>query len=428
MRELFICGLSDHGTDLSLLAQRFLRREYIVVILLAVLLPIEIACGGGSGKQMTGSGGPGGGAVHQYATGKGPTWVASGDFNGDKKLDLAVTNSDNTVSVLLGNGDGTFRQHVDYPADTSLSAVAAADFNSDGKQDLAVASTSNGLLLGNGDGTFQAITPLPTLAYLDDYTAVAVGDLNGDGKPDLFFVNPGLFSEDFAGGGEILLGNGDGTFVQVNPDAVYFFISGGFQCLVLEDFNGDGELDVAAGESYTDDAGGGAYVDAALGNGDGTFPQPSRISNGFNTGYGVALGDFNGDGKQDIVTGCVTYINNGYSTCVSLFLGNGDGTFQGGPAFTDPKGGLPTALAVADFNADGKQDVVVLIGDHGRMSVLLGNGDGTFQTQVDYPTGTNPTSMVVGDFNGDGKLDLAVTNKDDNTVSILLGNGDGTFR
>jgi FG-GAP-like repeat/FG-GAP repeat len=416
------------------------------MILLAALLPIEIACGAGGSlfSSSTAPSAPPTPAGHQYATGKAPTSVAAADFNGDKILDLAVTNStDNTVSVLLGNGDGTFRQHVDYPADKSLAAVAVADINGDGKQDLVVAGSYGGLLLGNRDGTFQAMAQLPTTGYSpdSDFTAVAVGDLNGDGKLDLVFVSPGFGNYDqpdggfSPGGGEMLLGNGDGTFIEVIPDGGNFFSGGGFDSLVLGDFNGDSKLDVIAGETYMDDLGGGAYIEFGLGNGDGTFSLPERIGRALpNSGNGVALGDFNEDGTQDIVTGATACQKAGTTvlfTCVNLFLGNGDGTFQGGTQFALGTG-IPIALAVADFNADGKPDALVVNTDDGDwgnvLSILLGNGDGTFQTHVDYTTGGSVTSVAVGDFNGDGKLDLAVTNKDANTVSILLGNGDGTFR
>jgi len=409
-RTAYRNGFADCDIRVRLLVQRPFRRELLAMFVFAVLVPTQIACGGGS-SQMSSSGGPGGDTVHQYATGKGPTWVAAGDFNGDKKLDLVVTNgTDNTLSVLLGNGDGTFQKKVDYPADTSLWAVAVADFNGDSKQDLVVASSSDGLLLGNGDGMFRAMVPLST-GMAHDY-AVAVGDLNGDGKPDLVFV------DGYTGG--VLLGNGDGTFLPgADPgwDELYPF------SVAMGDFNADGKLDVVlSGDNH-----GSGWVIPVAGNGDGTLAYVTKLYEvvGIELGSGVALSDFNGDGKQDIVTG---------SGASAILSGNGDGTFQAPTEFATAAG-IPMALAVADFNSDGKPDLAIVNGKYldgssgsNTVSILLGNGDGTFQTHVDYPTGTSPTSVVVGDFNGDGILDLAVTNQDDNTVSILLGNGDGTFK
>lgn len=404
----------DSGAGISCVFERSFRHEVLAILMAAVLLPLQIACGGGSTGQMNGSGGPGG-TVHQYATGQGPTWVAAGDFNGDKNLDLAVTNgADNTVSVLLGNGDGTFQKNVDYPADTLLSAVAVGDFNGDGKQDLVVASTSDGVLLGNGDGTFQTMVPLSTRVI--DSTAVAIGDLNGDGKLDLVFVAGG-------NGGQILIGNGDGTFIT-EPDQGWDIFAPFW--VVMGDFNADSRLDVV----MSSDNHGSGWAIPVPGNGDGTLSFPTEFYEigGAEAGSGVVLSDFNGDGTSDIATGSGSYSG------VALLLGNGDGTFQSPTEFTIGSTTM-MALAVADFNNDGKPDLVVVNGKNldgsngaNTVSILLGNGDGTFQTHVDYPTGTSPTSVVVGDFNGDGIVDLAVTNQDDNTVSILLGNGDGTFK
>jgi VCBS repeat protein/ASPM-SPD-2-Hydin domain-containing protein/FG-GAP repeat protein len=134
----------------------------------------------------------------------------------------------------------------------------------------------------------------------------------------------------------------------------------------------------------------------------------------------VATADFNEDGKLDVV------VTNGGSSNISVFLGNGNGTFQ--PAVNYPAGTNPDSVAVGDFNGDGKLDLIVANHDSNNISILLGNGDGTFQAAVNYPAGTSPTSVAVGDFNGDGKLDLIVANHDSNNISILLGNGDGTFQ
>src|SRR5256712_3446229 len=146
----------------------------------------------------------------------------------------------------------------------------------------------------------------------------------------------------------------------------------------------------------------------------------------------VAVGDFNGDGKPDLA------VANAGSDTVSVLLGDGDGTFQA--ARTVAAGSAPVFLAVGDFNGDGKSDLVVA--DYGfapdyscypcnrstTFSALLGNGDGTFQSARTVGAGSGPNSVAVGDFNGDGKLDLAVANYDSTTVSVLLGNGDGTFQ
>jgi len=146
-----------------------------------------------------------------------------------------------------------------------------------------------------------------------------------------------------------------------------------------------------------------------LGNGDGTFRPPLTYAAGNQADF-VAVGDFNGDGKPDLAVA--------HSCCeaggnVSILLGNGDGTFQ--PQVTYSAGGYPTALAIGDSNGDGKLDLAVANGEDYSVSILLGNGDGTFQRQVTYPAGRYPTSVAVRDFNGDGKL-------------VLLGNGDGTFQ
>jgi hypothetical protein len=136
----------------------------------------------------------------------------------------------------------------------------------------------------------------------------------------------------------------------------------------------------------------------------------------------IAVGDFNRDGKLDLAVG------NWTSNNVSVLLGNGDGTFQAAVDYAT--GSEPESVAVGDFNGDGKLDLVISNGLSSNVSVLLGNGDGTFQAAVNYGTGSDSSSVAVGDFNGDGKLDLAVSNSStsDDNVSVLLGNGDGTFQ
>ena len=291
-------------------------------------------------------------APRGFDAGSGPQSVAVGDFNGDGKPDLAVVNSySNNVSILLGNGDGTFQIHVDYPTGAQPGSVAIGDFNGDGKLDLAVVnsySNNVSVLLGNGNGTFQ-----PAVSY----------------------------------------GTGSGT---------------GPAFVAVGDFNRDGKLDLAVANSNS------SNVSVLLGNGDGTFQTAVNYDVG-GAPTSIAVGDFNHDGKLDLA---VAVPVPGPSTYVSVLLGNGDGTFQTAVNYNAPY--APDAVAVGDFNGDGNLDLVV--GNRSsNISVFLGNGDGTFRTAVNYSAGYNPSSVAVGDFNNDGTLDLAVANSGSSTtVTVLL--------
>jgi hypothetical protein len=342
----------------------------------------------------------------EYPTGSGPRSLAVGDFNGDGKLDLAVTaegtfSQPTVVSILLGNGDGSFQSHVDYPTLTS-SFVAIGDFNGDGKPDLAVPGIASvSVLLGNGNGTFQTHIEYPTGGGPQ---SLAVGDFNGDGKRDLAVLN------DIDNSVSVLLGNGAGGF-QAHVD---YPTGSGPVSVAVGDFNGDGKPDLAVANA--DDR----SVTVLLGNGDGTLQKPLPYDETGSRPQSVAMGDFNRDGKPDLA------VANANGNSVSVLLGNGAGGFQ---AHVDyPTGNGPVSVAVGDFNGDGKPDLAVANANGNLVSVLLGNGDGTFQTHIEYPTGSGPQSLVVGDFNGDGKPDLAVVNDKDNSVSVLLGNGDGSFQ
>jgi len=326
------------------------------------------------------------GAPPAFGAGTDPDSVAVGDFNGDGKLDLAVANvGSNNVSILLGNGDGTFQAAVDYGAGSNPDSVAVGDFRGDGKLDLVVAndgSNNVSILLGNGDGTFQAAV---NYGVGSAPTSVAVGDFNGDGKLDLAVAN------ELSNNVSILLGNGDGTFqaaVSYGAGMTLFSVAVG-------DFNGDGKLDLVVADAVSD------YISVLLGNGDGTFKTAVQYVAGLEP-FSVAVADFNGDGKLDLA------VANNEGGNVSILLGNGNGTFKA--AVNYGTGTAPGAVAVGDFNGDGKLDLVVGGANSNNVnvvSVLLGNGDGTFQAAVNYGAGAGQTSVAVGDFNGDGRLDLA---------------------
>jgi dienelactone hydrolase len=187
------------------------------------------------------------------------------------------------------------------------------------------------------------------------------------------------------------------------------------QAITVADLNADGKLDLAVANQ------GAGTVTILLGKGDGTFTRQDYV-----TGpdpQTVAVADFNGDGKLDLAVS--DYGPPGTLSTVSILLGNGDGTFQ--PQVAYPAGESPIGVLVGDFNRDGKLDLAV-VDNSGYLSILLGKGDGTFGSAVSYTTGANSRVGVVADLNGDGKLDLAIANYTDSDVSILFGNGDGSFQ
>ncbi len=343
-----------------------------------------------------------------YATGAAPGGLITGDFNGDGKLDLATANTtSNTVSVLLGNGDGTFAAASTFAVGSDPFNLVAGDFNNDGKLDLAVANFAGGatsnisILLGNGDGTFQ--TPGPTFAAGKGPISVVTGDFNRDGKLDLAVANR------LDNTVSILLGNGDGTF---QPHADYVASTQDVAGLAVGDFNGDGKLDLAVTNPST------GQVSILLGNGDGTFQAPVAYSTGASGDHptAVTVADFNGDGILDLA---VTKFN---AKNVAIFLGKGDGTFQPEVSYATTSGAMvgPGGITTGDFNGDGLVDLVVTDQYDNTVSILLGNGNGTFQGPLEFATGNLSAGVAAGDFNGDGRLDVAVANDGASTVSVML--------
>jgi hypothetical protein len=377
---------------------------------------VSVLTGNGDGTFQT---------QQTFPVGYGPRSVAVADLNGDGEPDIVTTNySENTVSVLLNttaSGSATLTFDTSgkpIPVGQSPGAVAVADVNGDGIPDLLVANfqgnngQSQGLsvLLGKGDGSFQ-----PQKQFSTGFVpfSMAVGDVNGDGTPDVVVGNFGAHTV------SVLQGTGDGSFDPPQNFATGFYPG----ALVVADVTGDGKPDIVvtnSGSSFNP----GSAVSVLPGNGDGSFQAPPAIATGA-TPVATVVADLNGDGKRDIVTA------NQNDGSISVLLGNGDGSFQ--PRQTISLHFPPNALAVADVNGDGKPDLVVAY-LNGTLSVLLGNGDGTFQNspaylkQHTYKVGKDPDSVAVADVNGDGKPDIVVTNRVSNTVTVLLGNGDGSFQ
>jgi len=381
----------------------------------------------------------------------GPVALATADFNGDGKADLAVSDTGSRVlSISLGNGDGTFQQAATYPVPSTcqLASLFVGDFNGDNKIDLfGFCLVGNQVLVfpGDGDGTFGTAipSPLPALAFAGDIPILGiaagmngtVGDFNGDGKLDLVVAlvtdltnfPPSTTSAFF------VPGNGDGTFgtaIELTQTNQAVSITSG-------DFNGDGKLDLAY---LTAEGSGGLGIgngkenftigeqglSVALGKGDGTFQPPTTYSW---TGaiFALAVADVNGDGFLDLYSAGASLGASGKEapgSTITVMLGDGKGNFTKGFTANDPTYYLPVSYCLADFTRTGQLDLEEtfvalsgfgkgLLGDSSNAAwgVRPSDGKGGFGALQTFPgpTGTYPFASVCADFNGDGLADTVFT-------------------
>jgi hypothetical protein len=326
-----------------------------------------------------------------------PDHLLAADLNGDGHVDLAVAGGrSNDVGLFLGQGDGTFTAGSSYAVGGGVDSLAAVDLNHDGRSDLAVAASMISVLLNEGGGVLSGAQTFHVGQYRQ--TAVVEADWNRDGKPDLAVAS--------ASGGtvSILTGRGDGTFatstLQLGPQP---------QGLATGDFNNDGIPDLAVDLNYK--------LLLFLGKGDGTFQAPVVVAANAMS-EAIAVGDFNGDHNIDLAAAT------NYGQTLTIYLGTGTGTFQ--PALNFAQTDSISGLVSADFNGDGLADLADYSWDAPGVRVRLATGSGNFAAPVTYATLGVPSGLAVGDLNNDQHTDLVA--RDGQAVSVLLGNGNGTFQ
>jgi hypothetical protein len=344
-----------------------------------------------------------------------PQAVIAARFTNSGNLDLAVADrGTDKISILLGNGDGTFTLQPALDAGGSMPwALAAGNFDGNGTIDLAVANFNNAnastvsVFLGNGDGTFA---PAVTYPVGVGPSSIATGDFNGDGVTDLAVGNQNGATV------SILIGDGLGAFSQPNP--AYAVGTTDLANVVAGDFDGDGNLDLAI-TSPSDDT-----VAVALGNGDGTFDAAVPYSTGNSGDHPIPVSAVDlGNGNLDLLVGNL----NPQANTVAILLGNGDGTFQPKVTYPANNGAFtgPVSMVTGDFDGGGKVDVAIANQLQNTITILLGNGDGTVQNPLGFPTpglsaADFTAGLAAGDFNGDGRPDFAVANLTLDSVSVLM--------
>jgi tetratricopeptide (TPR) repeat protein len=354
-----------------------------------------------------------------YPVGVGPVAITAADFRDAGLLDLAVINEiDNTLTILVNQGSGTYLQATGSPIKLGPSrastpavapAIASAILTTSGFHDLLITDPVGNtvtVLLSNGDDTFKEATGSP-ITVGKQPSAIVTGDFNNDGFQDFAVTN---FADNTF---SLFLGNGDGTFKQApgSPFALPATAAGPI-AMVENDFNGDGNADLAIVTQTTNN------VSVLLGTGTGAFNLATNSP--FAVGrlpVAIATEDLNEDSHPDLA------VLNQTDNTVSILLGNGNGTFTAAPSSPLATGQSPTGLAIADYNGDGIPDIAVTDPQTDSVSVYLGQGQGLFAAPFELPVGTNPTAIIAASLSGASLPDVAITNDPSGTtgeVTVVL--------
>lgn len=385
------------------LAQSFVRK-FTITPLTGFLsenrtndLPIQATLINGG----TGNGPMEGGFREAYRLAKGANshHLVATNLNGDAFIDLIGNNySDGTLSIYLGQADGSFVSLTNLTVGSGPVGFSVADFNKDGKPDLSVNlynANRLAILLGDGTGKFTALTNYSTGSQ-PYYQTVA--DLNGDGIPDVAVAN---FS---SGGLSLFFGNGDGTF----KPKVDISTGSGAISVVAADMLNDGtanDLVVANRNAAT--------VSILISNGDGTYQAAVNYPTAA-TGGALAVGDFNLDTYADVLVVTGSKLN--------FFAGNGDGTLVAPKTITLPSADV-YEISAADIDGNGLPDIIIPSYGNNRLVTVINNGNGDFSPGIDYPASGNPISSAVFDFNKDGRIDVATVNYTTADITIFYGLG-----
>jgi hypothetical protein len=349
-----------------------------------------------------------------YATGSSPQAVAVGDLNGDGRTDVALTTagtgnpaSDNMLHVFLQASDGTLQPQVEYPLGQSPQSLDIGDVNGDGLADVVVGnfnSSTIGVLSQNASGTLDPMVTYPTVNSL----SVKIGDFNADGRMDVVAINWGSRDD----GVDVFLQTATGTLAA---PVTYHVTHGGYDDVTVGDVNGDGRTDIVvmSGQLYAD-----PNIGVLPQNADGTMGPPVYYSVGTNIlTHGVAVGDTNGDGLADIV---VSYGGNRPASFIGRFLQNTGGTLD--PVVAYPSYDIPSAMALADVDSDGRKDVLVTHSGWVRLGVYRQTASGDLGAEetyaIPYASQYQPQGLAVGDINGDGLPDVVIADYNNGLVVL----------
>ena len=338
----------------------------------------------------------------------GPYMTVAGDFNGDGKPDLAVSDSPTkTISVMPGDGDGRFGSRIQSNTTQSPFFIAAGHFDGDGKLDLVMLGNGDGstfasVLLSNGDGTFRRQTSLEVASRP---FRLVVADFNNDGKSDVAASDNNAFASKVS----VFLGDGAGGLSA----PASFNVGSSPQQLTAADFNNDGKQDLAVPNYFS------ANVSILLGDGAGGFAPALSVPVGSEP-ISVAAADFNSDGKQDLAV-----VSQSFAELV-VFTGIGNGNFE--ERSRRSVGFMANAVRTGDFNGDGAADIAVALNRDNAVTLFQGDGAGNFAGPFSFYAGAGPAWMSGADFNSDGKEDIAATGVTIVPLLNTLGTGTPTVQ